>query len=140
MRSVTVRGMLFLMLALCARASWAQVAAVPADLEQAIHNRDAAVVKADAATWDRLTTQDFTVVTQRGNLVTKATRLTAIRKQKPAAAAAPAAPVKPAGHTITVYATSAVRRMKVNDTWVMELWVKDAQGWRAAAVQSTAVE
>jgi len=134
MRAVTTRGLLFLLLALCGRASWAQVptAPVPADLDQAIRTRDTAVVKADFATWDRLTTPDFTVVTKTGTLVNKAVKLATLRKQRPEATQA-----ERTEQVITVYGASAVRRMKVNDDWVMELWVKDAQGWRAAGAQFT---
>src|SRR5262245_16637058 len=87
MRAVTIRGLLFLLLALCGRTSWAQVptAPVPADLDQAIRTRDTAVVKADFATWDRLTTPDFTVVTKTGTLVNKAVKLATLRKQRPEA-------------------------------------------------------
>ena len=136
MRVVTTRGMLFLLLALCARASWAQVPTtpVPADLEQAIRTRDTAVVKSDVATWDRLTTPDFTVVTKTGALVNKAVKMATLRRQRPEAMQA-----ERTEQVITVYGSSAVRRMKVNDDWVMELWVKDAQGWRAAGAQFTPV-
>ena len=57
-------------------------AQVPADLREAMRARDEAVVKADAATWDRLTADDFTVVLADGTLLTKAERLAQFKTQQ----------------------------------------------------------
>src|SRR5262245_57877724 len=61
-------------------------AQVPADLEKAIPDRSAAVWKADAATWDRLTAPEFTVVGTAGRMRTKAERLAQLKETTPAAA------------------------------------------------------
>src|SRR5712692_11853932 len=61
----------------------AMAAQVPPELRQAMRARDLAVAKADAVTWDRLTTADFTVVTPGGTLFTKAERLAQLKQQKP---------------------------------------------------------
>ncbi len=52
----------------------AMAAQVPPELREAMRARDEAVAKADAATWDRFTTDDFTVVLADGTLLTKAER------------------------------------------------------------------
>src|SRR5262245_42813740 len=53
----------------------ALTAQVPADLRTAIEARARSVAQVDAATWDRLTADDFTVVNVAGKLMTKAVRL-----------------------------------------------------------------
>jgi hypothetical protein len=59
------------------------VAQVPADLQKTMEERDQALTKADAATWDRLTADDFTLVDETGTFMTKAQRLAQIKTQKP---------------------------------------------------------
>jgi predicted alpha/beta superfamily hydrolase len=125
------RTALFLALLLCSPSLWAQT---PDDLQRAIQARDTAGDKADGATWDRLTMDDFTVVTRSGNIVNKATRLAAIRKQKPIAKSVP-----PQQDQVTVYSASAVRRLRTQDIWILEVWIKTAAGWKAAAVQITSI-
>src|SRR2546428_4389604 len=56
-------------------------AQVPADLRAAARARNLAVAKADAATWDTLTTDSFTVLFPSG-LLTKAQRLAMIKADK----------------------------------------------------------
>jgi uncharacterized protein DUF4440 len=65
------------------------VAQVPADLQKTMEERDQAVAKADAAAWDRLTADDFTLVDETGTFMTKAQRLAQIKTQKPTPSTAP---------------------------------------------------
>jgi hypothetical protein len=63
-----------LSLALATLISNPVVAQVPAELQDAMSKRSQAVVSADAATWDGLTADDFTVVLPNGTLLTKEQR------------------------------------------------------------------
>ena len=56
------------------------VAQVPADLQKTMEERDQAVAKADAAVWDRLTSDDFTLVDETGSFMNKAQRLATAKK------------------------------------------------------------
>jgi hypothetical protein len=111
-------------------------AQVPADLREAMRARDEAVAKADAATWDRLTTDDFTAVMADGTLLTKAERLAQFKTQQ-------ATPLEPAQqeqikHVGDVFVRRALRQVRnTGAAWVLDIWVKDAKGWRVAAVQIT---
>ncbi len=114
----------------------ALAAQVPPELREAMRARDEAVAKADAATWDRLTTDDFTVVLVDGRLLTKAERL-ALFKTQPATQ-----PTPPQQEQIKHYGDVFVRRAlrqvrNAGDGWVLDIWVKDAKGWRVAAAQVT---
>jgi uncharacterized protein DUF4440 len=114
------------------------IAQVPADLREAMRARDEAVAKADAATWDRLTADDFTVVQADGILMTKAERLAQFKTQQ-------AMTPQPARQEqIKQYGDIFVRRALVHvrsgDAWVLDIWVKDARGWRVAAVQVTSAK
>jgi hypothetical protein len=106
-------------------------AQVPVELQEAIRARDEATAKADAATWDRLTTDDFTVVTPDGTLMTKAERLAQLKTQKAVT------PVAVQHEQIKRYGDVFVRRIRNADVWVLAIWVKDRGGWRVAAVQVT---
>ena len=72
----------FLAAGLLILASQISSAQVPADLRAAARARNLAVAKADVATWDKLTTDSFTVVFPSGPL-TKAQRLAEIKLGKP---------------------------------------------------------
>jgi len=114
------------------------IAQVPADLREAMRARDEAVAKADAATWDRLTADDFTVVQADGILMTKAERLAQFKTQQ-------ATTPQPARQEqIKQYGDIFVRRALVHvrsgDAWVLDIWVKDVKGWRVAAVQVTSAK
>lgn len=106
-------------------------AQVPADLQTAMKARDEAIQKADAATWDRLTAEDFTVVTPGGVLMNKAERLAQFKTDKPQ----PPAPLEEV--QVKRYGDAFVRRFRTRDIWVMDVWAKDSQGWRVSAVQVT---
>ena len=107
-------------------------AQVPADLQQTMRERDRAVTQADAATWDRLTADEFTLVDEKGKFMTKAQRLAELRQQKPEASPAPQQQVQ-----IKLYGNMAVRRFRAGNIWVVDIWNKQAQGWRVVAVQVT---
>ena len=106
---------------------------IPADLHEAIRLRGEAVSKKDAATWDRLTTADFTTVLEDGRLQTKAERLAQLKGEKPEPA------TKPLQERFAKYGDTVVHRTQSQDgSWAMTVWVKDGQAWRAAAVQASA--
>jgi hypothetical protein len=107
------------------------VAQVPPELQAAMQARDEAITKADAATWDRLTADDFTVVTLDGTLMTKAERLAQLKTQKATTR------VPPQNVQVKHYGDVFVRRFRTGDAWILDIWVKGAKGWRAAAVQVT---
>lgn len=113
------------------------VGQVPPALRQAMRARDLAVAKADAATWDRLTTEDFTVVTPDGTFLTKAERLALLKQEKPDT-------LRPElQEVVRRYGDTAIRRLRrraaTGETWLIDVWVKGPRGWRAAAVQVTKV-
>jgi uncharacterized protein DUF4440 len=107
-------------------------AQVPADLKEAMRLRGEAVAKADAATWDRLTTEDFTVVLADGKLRTKAERLAELKTQKPMRRN------PPQQEQIKRYGETFVRRFLGDNGWVLEVWNKDGGKWRVSVVQVTA--
>jgi hypothetical protein len=130
--------MLRVVLMLSCLVSTATIAQVPADLREAMRARDEAVAKADATTWDRLTADDFTVVQADGILMTKAERLAQFKTQQ-------AMTPQPARQEqVKQYGDIFVRRARVHvrsgDAWVLDIWVKDATGWRVAAVQVTSAK
>lgn len=115
-------------------ASVASAQQIPADLQEAIRARDEAVAKKDAATWDRLTTPDFTLVDEDGRMMKKTERLTQLKGGKPEA------PSKLLQQVFSRYGETVVRRAQAPDnTWFIDVWVKDVQGWRVAAVQVTRI-
>ena len=107
------------------------LAQVPADLRDAMRTRDQAVAAADATTWDRLTTEDFTVVLGDGVLMKKPERLAHLKTQKPTTW------VPPQQEQISQYGDVAIQRFRSGDIWALVVWVKDAKGWRVAAAQDT---
>jgi len=62
-------------------------AQVPADLQAASRARIIAIAKADSATWDRLTSDSFTVFGVNNHVLTKAQRLAGLKQQTPGAPA-----------------------------------------------------
>jgi hypothetical protein len=117
--------------ALISLASSDVLAQVPADLQKTMDERDQAVAKLDAATWDRLTADDFTLVDETGTFMTKAQRLAQMKTQKPSPFTAPQRV------QVKRYGDTYVRRFLTGDVWVLDIWVRQPPGWRVAAVQVT---
>src|SRR5436309_3419453 len=126
-------GMLRVAFALSCLVTSAIAAQVPAELREAMRAR------AEAATWDRLTTDDFTVVLADGTLLTKGERLAQFKTQQ----ATPPAPAQQEQikHYGDVFVRRALRQVRdAGAAWVLDIWVKDAKGWRVAAVQVTSAK
>lgn len=117
--------------ALISFASSSVLAQVPADLQKTMDERDQAIAKVDAVTWDRLTADDFTLVDETGTFMTKAQRLAQFKTQKPSPFTAPQRV------QVKRYGDSYVRRFLSGDIWVLDIWVRQPSGWRVAAVQVT---
>jgi hypothetical protein len=114
-------------------------AQVPPELREAMRARDEAIAKADAAAFDRLTADDFTVVLADGTLLTKAERLAQFKTQQ-ATTPAPAQQEQ-IKHYGDVFVRRALRQVpNTGAAWVLDIWVKDAKGWRVAAVQVTSAK
>src|SRR5947208_10000426 len=127
----TSQRMAFILVLLAPSVASAQV---PAALRTAIETRGAAVTKADSATWDRLTAENFTLIVPSGRVLTKAERLAQLKQQQPTTAT-------PREHeTVQVGGNLAVQRFKSGNSWVEEVWAKDRRGWRVNSVQITAIE
>ena len=107
-------------------ASSAQIAP---ELRKAMQARLEAVWKKDAATWSRLTADEFTVVVPEGQLMTKSDRLAALKTEKPQ-------PVRRVEREqIQPYGEAVVRRFLDGDEWVLEVWVRQSGSWRVVAAQ-----
>ena len=125
------RARITCLVALMSLAASRLFAQVPADLQKTMEERDQAVAKVDAATWDRLTADDFTLVDETGAFMTKAQRLAQIKTQKPAPS------TTPQRLTVKRYGDAYVRRFLSGNIWVLDIWVRQPAGWRVAAVQVT---
>jgi len=128
MSTADVVRLAFVLCCLMPRESAAQV---PAELQEAMRARDEAIAKADADTWDRFTTADFTDVRTDGTLMTRAARLALLKTQTPTT------PVPREQVQIKHYDDVYVRRSRTVDAWVLDIWVRDAGGWRVVAAQLT---
>jgi hypothetical protein len=106
-------------------------AQTPPELQEAMRARSQAVAQADAATWDGLTAEDFTVVLPDGSMLTKAQRLAQFKTQKPVRRS------PPKQEQIKHYGETYVRRFLGDNGWVLEVWTKDSGKWRVSAVQVT---
>jgi hypothetical protein len=107
-------------------------AQVPADLQKTMDERDHAIANIDAATWDRLTADDFTLVDDTGAFMNKAQRLAQFKAEKPTPYAAPQRV------QVKKYGDAYVRRfLSGGNLWVLDIWVRQPTGWRVAAVQTT---
>ena len=105
---------------------------VPPDLHQAVRERYKALEAADAATWDRQTSPEFTLVTPDGQVHTKAERLATLRTQKPRT-------FTREQEQIRVYGDTALERILTNNSWITTVWVKQPQGWQVVFTQMTHV-
>ena len=101
----------------------------PQELREAMQARLEAVWKQDAATWSRLTADEFTVVVPEGRLMTKNDRLAALKTEKPQ----PLHAVQ--REQIQTYGETVVRRFMDGDEWVLEIWVRQSGAWRVVAAQ-----
>ena len=104
-------------------------AQIAPELREAMQARLEAIWKKDAATWSRLTADEFTVVVPEGQRMTKSDRLAALKTEK-------AQPV----HTvereqIQAYGDAVVRRFVDGNEWVLEVWVRQSGSWRVVAAQ-----
>ena len=104
-------------------------AQAPPELREAMRARLEAVWKKDAAAWDRLTADEFTVVVPEGRLMSKAERLAALKGEKPEP------PHAIEREQIRVYGETAVRRFVDGSEWVLEVWVRRDGVWRVVAAQ-----
>ena len=104
-------------------------AETPPELHSAMRDRIEAVWKKDAATWARLTADEFTVVVPEGTLMSKEQRLAALRAERP----------EPS-HTLFseqthMYGDTAVHRFVDGSEWVLEVWNLENGEWRVVAAQ-----
>lgn len=106
---------------------------IPSDLQQAIRERGTALDTGDAAAWDRLTSADFTLVNGEGKVLTKAERLAALKKQGPVARRTSEQ------EQVQMYGNTAVQRVLNGDVRVIQVWVRQPQGWQVVATQLTSV-
>jgi hypothetical protein len=104
-------------------------AQIAPELRKAMQARLEAVWKKDAATWSRVTADEFTVVVPEGQLMTKSDRLAALKTEKPQ-------PVRRVEREqIQAYGEAVVRRFLDGDEWVLEVWVRQSGSWRVVAAQ-----
>ena len=108
---------------------------VPADLQTAMKQRADALARADAATWGRLTGDNFVVVNGNGIVQTKAERIAQIK------AGQPNGPSSAEHETVQMYGNTAVQRFQStrDGIWVSFFWAKDRGGWRVAFAQVTPI-
>ena len=106
-------------------------AQVPVDLQEAMLARDKAAAQKDAATWDRLTADEFIVVLPDGVRRTKTDRLAHLRRQKPGIW------TPPEQELVRVYGTVAVQHFLSAGDWALVVWVKGPKGWQVVAAQDT---
>jgi hypothetical protein len=104
-------------------------AQIAPELRKAMQARLEAVWKKDAATWSRVTADEFTVVVPEGQLMTKSDRLATLKTEKPQ-------PVRRVEREqIQAYGEAVVRRFLDGDEWVLEVWVRQSGSWRVVAAQ-----
>src|SRR5437667_9886983 len=108
-------------------------AQVPADLRAAARRRNLAVAKAEAATWDKLTTDSFTVVFPSGPL-TKAQRLAMIKAGKPTEAP----PLT--NERFQPVGNGFIHRYQIDGASLLEVWTKERGSWRVVTVQATLLD
>ena len=123
----------FLAAGLLILASQISSAQVPADLRAAARARNLAVAKADVATWDKLTTDSFTVVFPSGPL-TKAQRLAEIKLGKPTENP----PLQ--NERFQRVGNDFIHRYQIDHASFLEVWTKERGNWRVATVQATLLD
>jgi ketosteroid isomerase-like protein len=126
--------LLFLTTAILAVTPLLARAQVPADLQTASRARRAATSQADAVTWDRLTSDSFTVFGVENRVMTKAQRLAGLKQQRPVA------PLTPSYENWRHAGNTFVHRYQIDNVMVHEVWAKERAAWRVASVQVSVVE
>ena len=104
-------------------------AETPSELNQAMRDRLEAVWKKDAATWAKLTADEFTLVVPEGALMNKDQRLAALKTEKPEPSHALH------NEQTHVYGETAVHRFVDGSEWVLEVWHLENGAWRVVAAQ-----
>ena len=94
-----------------------------------------AIRTGDKATFDRLTTANFTATNPAGVRESRAERVG--RADKPQGG--PGAPAALEEEMISVYGDTVVLNWKAGNNRFMEVWVKDRGTWKCAAVQITPI-
>jgi ketosteroid isomerase-like protein len=108
-------------------------AQVAADLRSAMQARAVATASADVATWDRLTADNFTLVSGDGRVVTKGERIADLKAQQPAT------PTPLESETVQTYGNVALQRFKNGGAVVQLVWAKTRGAWRVTSAQVTPV-
>lgn len=108
---------------------------IPADLKTAMKQRADALSRSDAATWGRLTADNFVVVAGNGAVQTKAGRIAQIK------AGQPNGPSSVEHETVQMYGTTALQRFESakDGIWVTFVWSKGRSGWRVIFAQVTPI-
>ena len=131
---VTIRSPLLAAVALLLGVPSICGAQVPADLRAAVLARATAVARADVATWDRLTSDSFTVTGNDGRTLTKAERIAVLKTQQPGTP-------RPLEHERYQSVRSGfAHKYQVGNSAILEVWTRERGGWRVASVQVTTVE
>ena len=110
-------------------------AQVPAALRASAGTRMTALGQSDAATWARLTSDSFTVVSTDGRSLTKAERIAQLKAGSPGQAWVP----QHERYHAVGGGTAFVRRYDLASAAFIEVWSREQGTWRAADVQVTAI-
>ena len=102
---------------------------IPTELREAMRARHEAFCQTDAATWSRLTADEFTVVVPDGKLLTKSERMAALKNE----ARRPVSAVQK--EAIHRYGDTVVRRFNDDNKWILEIWVQKQGVWQVVAAQ-----
>ena len=104
-------------------------AETPPELHLAMRDRLEAVWKKDAATWAKLTADEFTLVLPEGTLMNKDQRLAALKAERPEPSHALFS------EQTHMYGDTAVHRFVDGSEWVLEVWHLEKGVWRVVAAQ-----
>ena len=102
---------------------------IPTELKEAMQARLEAVWKKDIITWNRLTSEEFTVVVPEGMLLTKEDRMAGLKNENPQ----PVHAIEQ--EKILTYGETVVRRFIDENEWVLEVWIKQDGDWKVLATQ-----
>ena len=104
---------------------------LPADLQAAMRARDEAFYAVDSAQWSRYTDSTFTTVQQNGSFMTRAERLENLQAQRPKPY------VSRSREQHEQQGDLVVARFLSGGLWVLEVWVRRAEGWMVVMSQAT---